>query len=267
MNALLPIVILFLGLSSPVVAQQQAPKLPIAKIAWQQHLADNELKIKNGDTGRLTITMKPRLGHELPPNLRARVTEHVPQHARPGPGIHITHHFVRMGNVADGTFTVAGIPIGLSLEIEVWPADKSAPPASYKVAGPKKRGQRASLEATPAQPFPLLAGRLLDALGDPICNQDVAIELRTKTLPYQMQARTDGEGRFRSPVRVTPHYPPHSITKSPAATITVVRGKLIRKGSYRFWTTEMPAGLRATAEIYWPWAVLTDIGDLHITPQ
>tara|TARA_R110002111_G_scaffold149428_6_gene216411 strand:- start:455 stop:1297 length:843 start_codon:yes stop_codon:yes gene_type:complete len=280
MNTLLRIALLFLGFPSQACAQPPAPQpqllteslrarqdAAVAKLAWQQHLADNQRKIKNGDTGRLVIAVKPRPGHALPPNLRARVTERVPLHAQPGAGIQITHHFVQTGNVVDGHITVTGIPIGLALDVEIWPGDESAPPSRYNIAGPTKRGQATALSTSPAQPFPLLAGRLLDAAGDAICNQDLALELGTKKLLYQMQVRTDGEGRFLTPVRVTPHDLPGQINRSPPAAITAVRGKLIRKGSYRLWTTEMPAGVCATAQIYWPWAVLTDIGDLRFAAK
>jgi hypothetical protein len=133
-NAHRPFVLPLLTLPSFVGAQQPPPTRDLPSVllsvddlrphqdannfAWQQHLADNKLKIKNGDTGQLIITVNPRKGHALPPQLRARVTEHVPQHARPGPGLHITHHFVQIGNVVDGTFTVRGIPTGLALEMQ-----------------------------------------------------------------------------------------------------------------------------------------------------
>ncbi|MGK0204968.1 MAG: hypothetical protein ACI9S9_004054, partial [Planctomycetota bacterium] len=193
-NAHRPFVLPLLTLPSFVGAQQPPPTRDLPSVllsvddlrphqdannfAWQQHLADNKLKIKNGDTGQLIITVNPRKGHALPPQLRARVTEHVPQHARPGPGLHITHHFVQIGNVVDGTFTVRGIPTGLALEIAIWPADESARKARFELAGPKKRGECISLKTSPAKPFPVMAGRVLDTNGDairPTCNRHSAL--------------------------------------------------------------------------------------------
>lgn len=302
MNAFTAILLLLLPFATPAAAQVvinigAPPDMPAwqmtqaqlaeANAAWQRHIADNQLKIERGETGQLTITVKARDDQPLPARLQVQISEHVPDHQKPGPFLVETHHFVRFGTVVleaegkpaldgklaaadkpgtEGKLVVSNIPIGLMLEVEVWPADDSAPHASFSIAGPGKRGDQVSLETKPALPFPVLTGRLLDSNGLPVCHRDVALELRTASLPYQLDVHTDIAGRFRATLGVAPTTVQLTDSKLPPTTITITMapGKLIRKGNYRFWTTEMPTGVCATKETTWPTQPVTDIGDLQL---
>ncbi|MEZ6037315.1 MAG: hypothetical protein R3F29_07530 [Planctomycetota bacterium] len=292
MKLLVACSLLLLPLAAPVAAQvviqvgaptdmpvsQMTPaQLAAAELAWQQHLAENRSKLERGDTGKLTITVKARDGEPLPARLQVKVNEHVPEHAKPGPFLVETHHFVQFGTAVPATaeaeagepatearFVIGEIPIGLMLEVEVWPADDSAPHTSYRIAGPTKRGEQLSLETRPAMPFPVLTGRLLDGNGMPVCHGEVALEVLVAGLPCQFEVHTDIAGRFRAILGVPPPQLQAAARELPATRITMVPGKLIRRGGYRFWTTEMPAGARATKEIPWPTKPITDLGDLQL---
>jgi hypothetical protein len=241
----------------PVRIQKQTGPRTWGEVRWRAHLRSTARKLAKGATGTVFVQLPLPHGRRPAPALRVRVAEVVPDFVRAGWGLGIvpTEHFVASGAARQGRFVVERVPIGLSLEIEVWPADDSRPPAKRAVAGPVVRGQRVAVELAPADPYPELTGRLLSGVDVPLRAAAVAIELRTRSAVRYEQVRTDGAGRFRFRVRV-----PRRAGES--LWLTLVPGPLVRSGG-RIYTIDLPPGRRwVQKSIAWPALASVPLGDL-----